>query len=206
MPLPWWTRNLNLDKTLLFDTSKIDEKLIMDKIIQALLPDNDDLYIEHPEGSNSFTLKREDRRWKKFLLKAKNVLKNFKTDPNNVLLSEEKIDNRLLKKLKKSKNDKDSLLLKLIESVEQFDNGEKVTTRLDYVEKREIDRSTLHSFDGPFELIHADVGNLELLGKSATLPRYVLLVVDFYSSKVYVNSMCSRKQVLQKMKQFYEDI
>ena len=54
-----------LNKTLLFDTSKIDGELIMDKIIQALPPDNDDFYIEHLEGSDSFTLKREDGRWKK---------------------------------------------------------------------------------------------------------------------------------------------
>ena len=143
---------------------------------------------------------------KNFLLKAKNLFKNLKTDPNSVLFSEEKIDNRLLKKLKKSKYDKDSLLLKLIGSVEQFDNGEKVPTRVDYVEKREIDRSTLYSFDGPFQLIHADVGNLGFLGKSATAPRYVLLVVDLYSSKVYAYPMHSRKEILQKMKQFYEDI
>ena len=51
-----------LNKTLLLDTIKIDEELIMDKIIQALPPDNDEFYIEHPEGSNSFTLKREDGR------------------------------------------------------------------------------------------------------------------------------------------------
>ena len=51
-----------LNKTLLFDTSKIDEELIMDKIMQVLPPDNDEFYIEHPEGSNSFTLKREDGR------------------------------------------------------------------------------------------------------------------------------------------------
>ena len=49
---------------------------------------------------------------KKFLLKAKNLFKNLKTDPNSVLFSEEKIDNRLLKKAKKLKYDKDSLLLK----------------------------------------------------------------------------------------------
>ena len=67
-------------------------------------------------------------------------------------------------------------------------------------------RSTLYSFDGPFQRIHADVGNLEFLGKSVTVPRYVLLVVDLYSSKVYVYPMRSRKQILQKMKQFYENI
>ena len=52
------------------------------------------------------------------------------------------------------------------------------------LKKREIDSSTLYSFDGPFQLIHADVGNLELLGKSATAPRYVVLTVDLYSQEI----------------------
>ena len=50
------------------------------------------------------------------------------------------------------------------------------------------------------------MGNLEFLGKNATIPRYVLLVVDLYSSKVYVYPMCSRKQILQKMKLFYDEV
>ena len=36
---------------------------------------------------------------KKTLKKAKNIFRALKTDPNSVLFSEEKIDNRLLKKL-----------------------------------------------------------------------------------------------------------
>ena len=40
---------------------------------------------------------------KKILKKAKNIFKELKADPNSTLLSEEKIDNRLLKKLQKSK-------------------------------------------------------------------------------------------------------
>ena len=77
-----------------------------------------------------------------------------------------------------------------------LEDEEKVLTRVDYVVKREIDRSTLYSFDGPFQLIHADFGNLEILGKSATTARYVLLVLDLYSSKIYVYPMRSRKQIL----------
>ena len=50
------------------------------------------------------------------------------------------------------------------------------------------------------------MGNLEFLGKSATTPRYVLLAVDPYSSKIYVYRMHSRKQILQKMKIFYNEI
>ena len=40
---------------------------------------------------------------KNFLPKAKNLFENLKTDPNSVLFSEEKIDNKLLKKAKKLK-------------------------------------------------------------------------------------------------------
>ena len=99
------------------------------------------------------------------------------------------------------------MLLKLIGLVEQnINDEEKILTREDYVEKKEIDRSALYSFDGPFQLIHANVGNLEFLGKSATTPRYMLLAVDFYPSKIYVYPMCSREQILHKMKQFYQDI
>ena len=75
-----------------------------------------------------------------------------------------------------------------------------------YVEKREIDRSNLYSFNGPFQLLHADIGNLESVGKNATVPKYVLLLVDLYSSKVYVYPMRSRKQILQKMKLFYDEV
>ena len=33
--------------------------------------------------------------------------------------------------------------------------------KLDYVKKRETDRSTLYSFNGPFQLMQADIANLE---------------------------------------------
>ena len=61
---------------------------------------------------------------------------------------------------------KDSQLLKLILLADNKDflEDDKTPTRADYVEKREIDRSTLYSFDGPF---HADVGNLGFLGTNA---------------------------------------
>ena len=54
------------------------------------------------------------------------------------------------------------MLLELIGPIEQsIDDDEKIPTRVDYLEKGETDRSTLYSFDGPFQLIHADVGNLQ---------------------------------------------
>lgn len=61
-----------------------------------------------------------------------------------------------------------------------------------FVEKKsDIDRSTLYSFNGPFQLLHADVGNLEFLGKSAVDPKYCLFFVDIYSAKIYTYPMKS---------------
>ena len=66
----------------------------------------------------------------------------------------------MLKKFKKSSYTKDSLLLKLIYLVDnKLKDEEKVPARVDYIEKREIDRPTLYNFDGPFQLIHTDMGN-----------------------------------------------
>ena len=44
---------------------------------------------------------------KNVLKEERTIFNSLKTDPNSVLFSEEKIDNRLLKKLKKSKYLKD---------------------------------------------------------------------------------------------------
>ena len=48
-----------LTKTLLFDTSRVNEKFIMDKIIQTLPGGKDELYIVHEPGTNLFSLGRE---------------------------------------------------------------------------------------------------------------------------------------------------
>ena len=108
----------------------------------------------------------------------------------------------MLKKPKKSSYEVDKHLLKLINLADSktFLDDDKTPTRTDYVEKREIYRPVLYSFDGPFQLLHPDIGNSEFLGKNATLAQYVLVVVDLYSSKVYNYLMKSRKQILQKMK------
>ena len=53
---------------------------------------------------------------KKFLKEARTLFNSLKIDPSSVLFSEERIDDRLLKKLKKSRYLKDSQLLKLIKT------------------------------------------------------------------------------------------
>ena len=105
---------------------------------------------------------------KKLIQKARNIFTSLKTGPNSVLFSEEKIDEQLFKKFKKAKYVKDSLFLKLILLADnRLEDEKKKPTRDDFIKKRAIDRSTLYSFDGPFQLVHVDVANFEFLGSSA---------------------------------------
>ena len=91
------------------------------------------------------------------LRQARTVFEKLKTGVNSVIFTEEKIDNRLLKKLKKSSSLEHEKLADLISAAANFDSINKndsktLPIRSDYVEKRKIDRSTLYSVDRPFNL------------------------------------------------------
>ena len=138
----------------------------------------------------------------------KNAFNKLKVDPQSAAFAKEILDKRLLLRLKKPKYPLDKQFFKnvnLLDEKSVIFNPESVD-RTDYVEKRDIDRSTLYSFSRPFELVHADVGNLEFLGKNATFPQYVLVLVDLFSSRTYTYPMKSRKQIRQKLEQFYEEV
>ena len=49
-----------LNKTILFDTSPIDEEKVMDKILEDFPADSNELYVLHEPRTNAFTLKHED--------------------------------------------------------------------------------------------------------------------------------------------------
>ena len=76
-----------------------------------------------------------------------------------------------------------------------------------FVNKRtNIDHSTLYCISKHFELVHIDIADLRFLAKSAVDPKYCLLVVDLFSSKIYVNPMKNRSLLAKKLNLFYNDI
>ena len=81
-----------------------------------------------------------------------------------------------------------------------------VPLRLDYFEKRDIDRLTLYSVSRQFQLLHADIVNLEFLGILVTHPKYCLLVVNMFTSKIYTYPMKLKRKLVRKLKEFYIDI
>ena len=84
---------------------------------------------------------------------------------------------------------------------------EKPPLTTQFIEKRsDIDRSTLYSFDGPFQLLQADIAYISFLAKSAGDPKLCLLFVDLFTSKIYTFPMKTRNLLAKKMEQFYNNI
>ena len=116
-------------------------------------------------------------------------------DSKSVLFVQDQINDKLLKKLKKSKYKKDKDFVNsfnyLVDKKTDFnkkDDGKySIPIKAQYVQQNDdIDCSTLFSIQAPFDLLHADVGDLRFLGKSAADPKYCLLLVDLFTSKVYI--------------------
>ena len=56
-------------------------------------------------------------------------------------------------------------------------------------QKKNIDCSTLFGIQSPFDLLHADIADIKFLAKSAVDPKYCLLFVDLFTSKIYTYPM-----------------
>ena len=142
----------------------------------------------------------------------RNLYKKLTDNENSVLFAADRLNARLLSKLSKSSYDKDQVFYKLFkrlesEPVAESDN-EEVPFYTPFVEQRkDIDRSSaLYTVDGPLQFFHADLAYLQFFAKSAVDPKYALLCVDLFSSKVYVYTMRTKNNLPKKMEEFYREI
>ena len=71
--------------------------------------------------------------------------------------------------------------------------------------RRDIDRSTLYSFDGPFQILQADIAFIRFLAKSPIDPKFCFLFVNLFTSKIYTFPIKTRHLLAKKMEQFYND-
>ena len=144
----------------------------------------------------------------------KNLFKKLINDQNSVFFSVDKINKTLLNKGKKSNYDKDKVFYKLFSKIENKNviyDKEEEEDRLPFYtpfipQKKNIDRSTLYSLNGPMQFFHADIAYLQFLAKSAVDPKYALVCVDLFTSKIYVYTMRKRSNVASKLEKFYQDI
>ena len=142
----------------------------------------------------------------------KNLFKKLINDEKSVFFSADRITKTLLNKGRKSSYEKDKVFYNLFKNVENKNiiyekNEKRVPFYTPYVPQRKnIDRSTLYTVNGPLQFFHADIAFLKFLAKSAVDPKYALLCVDLFTSKIYVYTMRKRSNLVNKLETFYKEI
>ena len=96
-----------------------------------------------------------------------------------------------------------SILNKVNKSV--YKKGKVFVTPF-FTQKNDVDHSTFYSISKPFDLVHGDIADSRFLAKSAVDPKYCLLLVELFTSKIYVFTMKNRSLSSKKLKLFYEGI
>ena len=146
---------------------------------------------------------------------VKNLFRKLINDQNSVFYSSDKITRTLLNKGRKSSYEKDKVFYKIFNLIEDkdiiydFDTDKpKLPFYTPFVEqKKDIDRSSsLYTINGPMQFFHADLAYLQFFAKSAVDPKYALVCVDSFSSKIYVYTMRKKSNLAQKMELFYKEI
>ena len=142
----------------------------------------------------------------------KNLFRKLINDEKSVFFSTDRINKTLLNKGRKSSYEKDKVFYNLFKNVENKsviyeENENRVPFYTPYLPQRKnIDRSTLYTVNGPLQFFHADIAFLKFLAKSAVDPKYALLCVDLFTSKIYVYTMRKRSNLVNKLETFYKEI
>ena len=122
---------------------------------------------------------------------TKNLYNVLKKDEESVLIGSERLNKQLLKKIKRSKYEKDIIFLKLYSQVENVNLEEKediVPVFTSFVEnQRNIDRSTLYSFNGPFQLLHADIADIRFFFQNQLSTHIIVFCLLIYLPKKFTH-------------------
>ena len=141
--------------------------------------------------------------------RIQNLFKNLQKVPKTVFYSIGNLSQSILNKARKSIYDKDKVFVKLYNELEykNFYKNNNLPLITPFVNKRNnIDHSTLYIISKLFEVLHADIADLRFLARSAVDPKHCLLIVDLFTSKIYVYPMKNRSLLAKKLRLFYEEI
>ena len=142
----------------------------------------------------------------------KNLFKKLVNDQKSVFFSADKINQTLLNKGRKSIYQKDKVFYNLFKKIDDnYVIYDKEKERIPFYtpftpQKKDIDRSSLFSLNGPMQFFHADIAYLQFLAKSAVDPKFALVCVDLFTSKIYVYTMKARRNLASKLEIFYKEI
>ena len=143
-----------------------------------------------------------------YCLKVENLFKNLQKDPKSVFYSTGNLSKSILNKANKSVYEKDKVFVNLYKPLEDKNFDKKLNVPLVtpfFTQKNDVDHSTLYSISKPFDLIHGDIADTRFLMKSAVDPKYCLLLVDLFTSKIYIFPIKNRSLLSKKLKSFDEE-
>ena len=141
--------------------------------------------------------------------RIENLFKNLQKDPGSVFCSTGNLSKSILNKANKPVYEKDKGFVNLYKPLEDKNFDKKLNVPLVtpfLTQKNDVDHLTLYSISKPFDLVHGDIADTRFLVKSAVDPKYFLLLVDLFTSKIYVFTMKNRGLLSKKLKLFYEEI
>ena len=122
--------------------------------------------------------------------RIENLFKNLQKDPRSVFYSIGTLSKSIINKAYKSAYEKDVVFVNLYKKLEDKNFYQKkeilpLVTPF-FNPKSDVDHLTLYSISKPFDLIHGDIADTRFLAKPAVDPKYCLLLVDLFTSKIYV--------------------
>ena len=142
--------------------------------------------------------------------RIQNLFRSVQKDSKSVFYSISNLCKTLINKAKKSTYAKDNVFVNLYNQLDDknfYQQSSNLHLVTPFVNKRSnIDRSTLYSISKPFELLHVDIADIRFLAKSAVDPKHFLLIVDLFSSQIYIYPMKNRSLLARKLHLFYKDI
>ena len=139
--------------------------------------------------------------------KLRNLKRKLSLDRKSALYLVDNLNNTILKKLNKSNYHKDILFKKLYKNP---NNRKKIEIEkpifTPFTRRKNDEQSTLLSFNGPLQRMHIDIADLRFLNPSASEPKYVLVIVDLFSSFTYIVPLSNRGNLNKAVEIFYDNI
>ena len=141
----------------------------------------------------------------------RNLYRKLVDKEDSVLYAIDRLNERVLNKVRKSSYEKDKVFYKLFKKLENEDvieENSKIPFYTPFVEqKKDIDRSSaLYTVNAPLQFFHADLAYLQFFAKSAVDPKYALVCVDLFTSKVYIYTLRTKNNLFKKVEEFYKEI
>ena len=139
----------------------------------------------------------------------KTLFRNLQKDPRSIFYSVRNLSKSILNKTTKSVYEKDKVFVNLYNQLDHkiFYQNNNLPLVTPFVNKKSnVDYTAIYSISKPFELLYANIADTRFLAKSAVDPKYCLLLVDLFTSKINVYLVKNRNLLAKKLKLFYEDI